>query len=311
MSGWNILYGLINFVILAGGLFLVGRKIVRNMLEKHRDEVQKGLEDSEQAAENAGKLLQELPEKDARGRKTVARIAEEAEETARQRRAISAQAADKELAALTRDAAGEDERYLRSLRRDLNAQASKWWSSILTTGKPTEGISWNTDKLEELLFAQTVPAGQPVLRPEDVSRSVIRMVLPVRQELIGPGLKKVRSRIDIPNVLTFFLGVPWAALAASALLAGLIALLESRRLRVCLKYIGAALGAAVIVLAASAVLVLTAGIEPMIREASRALAILYQEVVSQTLIRALVLGAVMAAGCIACLILCWEKNETA
>ena len=35
--------------------------------------------------------------------------------------------------------------------RDLNAQASKWWSSILTTGKPTEGISWNTDKLEELL----------------------------------------------------------------------------------------------------------------------------------------------------------------
>ncbi len=125
MSGWNILYGLINFVILAGGLFLVGRKIVRNMLEKHRDEVQKGLEDSEQAAENAGKLLQELPEKDARGRKAVARIAEEAEEAARQRRAISAQAADKELAALTRDAAGEDERYLRSLRRDLNAQAAE------------------------------------------------------------------------------------------------------------------------------------------------------------------------------------------
>ena len=78
MSGWNILYGLINFVILAGGLFLVGRKIVRNMLEKHRDEVQKGLEDSEQAAENAGKLLQELPEKDARGREAVARIAEDA-----------------------------------------------------------------------------------------------------------------------------------------------------------------------------------------------------------------------------------------
>ena len=125
MSGWNILYGLINFVILAGGLFLVGRKIVRNMLEKHRDEVQKGLEDSEQAAENAGRLLQELPEKDARGREAVARIAEEAEEAARQRRAISAQTADKELAALTRDAAGEDERYLRSLRRDLNAQAAE------------------------------------------------------------------------------------------------------------------------------------------------------------------------------------------
>ena len=125
MSGWNIVYGLINFAILAGGLFLVGRKIVRNMLEKHRDEVQKGLTDSEQAAENAEKLMRELPEKDEQGRKAVARIAQEAEEAARQRRAISAQATDKELAALARDSAGDEERYRRSLRRDLNAQAAE------------------------------------------------------------------------------------------------------------------------------------------------------------------------------------------
>ena len=125
MSGWNILYGLINFAILAGGLFLVGRKIVRNMLEKHRDEVQKGLTDSEQAAENAEKLLQELPEKDAESRNAVARIGQEAEEAARQRRAISAQTTDKELAALARDSAGDEERYRRSLRRDLNAQAAE------------------------------------------------------------------------------------------------------------------------------------------------------------------------------------------
>ncbi len=125
MSGWNILYGLINFAILAGGLFLVGRKIVRNMLEKHRDEVQKGLTDSEQAADNAEKLMRELPEKDEQGRKAVERIAQEAEEAARQRRAISAQTTDKELAALARDSAGDEERYRRSLRRDLNAQAAE------------------------------------------------------------------------------------------------------------------------------------------------------------------------------------------
>ena len=125
MSGWNIVYGLINFAILAGGLFLVGRKIVRNMLEKHRDEVQKGLTDSEQAAENAEKLMRELPEKDEQGRKAVERIAQEAEEAARQRRAISAQTTDKELAALARDSAGDEERYRRSLRRDLNAQTAE------------------------------------------------------------------------------------------------------------------------------------------------------------------------------------------
>ena len=28
MSGWNIIYGLINFAILAVGLYLIGRKLV-------------------------------------------------------------------------------------------------------------------------------------------------------------------------------------------------------------------------------------------------------------------------------------------
>ena len=35
MSGWNIFYGLINFAILAGALFLIGRKIVKGMLQKN------------------------------------------------------------------------------------------------------------------------------------------------------------------------------------------------------------------------------------------------------------------------------------
>ena len=125
MSGWNILYGLINFAILAGGLYLVGRKIVRSMFRKHRDEVSQGLADSRQAEENAEKLLRELPEKDAQGKTALERIRREAEEAARQRREISAQTTEKELTALARDTAGDEERYRRSLRRDLNAKAAE------------------------------------------------------------------------------------------------------------------------------------------------------------------------------------------
>ena len=37
MGGWNIIYGLINFAILAVGLFLIGKKIVPKMYGGRRD----------------------------------------------------------------------------------------------------------------------------------------------------------------------------------------------------------------------------------------------------------------------------------
>ena len=81
---------------------------------------------------------------------------------------------------------------------------------------------------------------------------------------------------------------------------GLIALIAGR-LRASLKYIGSALGAAAIVLAVLVILYLTAGIQPMIREASAGLAIQYRDMVSGPAVLTGVLAAVMLAGCIVCL----------
>ena len=125
MSGWNIIYGLINFVILAAGLFFIGRKIVRNMFRKHRDEVAEGLEASARAAENSVTLLQELPEMTARGEEDVAKIGREAEENARLLREKAARAGEEELRELRRGDAEEELRYQRSLRRELNAKAAE------------------------------------------------------------------------------------------------------------------------------------------------------------------------------------------
>ena len=125
MSGWNIFYGLINFAILAGALFLIGRKIVKGMLQKHRDEVSQGLEDAEKAAKNAEELLRELPGIRAKGEEAVKQIGRDAEEAARQSRALAAEEAAGELAKLRRDAAGEEQRYQRALRRELNAKAAE------------------------------------------------------------------------------------------------------------------------------------------------------------------------------------------
>ena len=50
MGGWNIFYALINFAVLALGLFFVGKKLVVRMYQSHRENIRQGLESSERAA---------------------------------------------------------------------------------------------------------------------------------------------------------------------------------------------------------------------------------------------------------------------
>ena len=199
-----------------------------------------------------------------------------------------------------------DEEKLRS----LNAQASAWWSSVLQNGKAGDELSWDTSDLREVLYADPLLTAErdwikaesnAIAIAQEIQESVFRVILPMRQNVIRLGLKKIGDRVDLANVISFFMGVPWAILALCALLAGLIALLESRELVRALVYIGSALGGAVLVLAALAALYLLAGILPMIREASQSLMIQYRAEENRALITAAVLAALMAAGCILCL----------
>ena len=203
--------------------------------------------------------------------------------------------------------------------KDLNRQASQWWHSVLATGKAGEEISWDTGDLERLMEENAVPAEQDggenagylaAAGAEEVRKSVLRTVLPMRQEIVQLGLQKGGKRIDLPNVISFFLGVPWASLALCLLLAGLIALAESTRIRRSLQYIGSALGAAALVLICLGALYLYADLPSKIREASRSLAMLYQHTAAQTMICAGILTALLIAGCILCLILCRRKERT-
>ena len=84
MSGWNIIYALINFAILAVALFLIGKKIAVKAYKEHRESVKAGLEEAELAAENAEKLkgsIAELDEKSERERAAVISDARAAAET--------------------------------------------------------------------------------------------------------------------------------------------------------------------------------------------------------------------------------------
>lgn len=204
--------------------------------------------------------------------------------------------------------------------RELNSQASIWWSELIRDGKIGEAIQWDTEELEQVLASDPGLAGNndaerkeylEVSAAEDVRNSIIRMILPMRVQVIRLGMQEVGKRVDLPNIITFFLGVPWAALALCALFAGLIALLQGKKFNDAPLYIGSALGGAALVIIALVVLYLCAGILPMIREASAGLTIQYRSVVSGTMVRAGILAAAMAAGCVLCLAVKRKNGKTA
>ena len=204
--------------------------------------------------------------------------------------------------------------------RDLNSQASDWWSMLLQEGWVGDAPSWSTAELEQVIAADPAlnsaedsdeAESVAAAAAESIRNSVVRMVLPMRLQTFRLGMKEVSKRVDVVSLITFFMQISWTALALSALLAGLIALLRSRNFSGSVQFIGSALGGAALVLAALMILVLCSGILPMIREASSGLTIQYQGVVSGILLRGGILAACMAAGCILCLAGAGKNRKTA
>ena len=192
----------------------------------------------------------------------------------------------------------------------LNRQAFQWWKSILQEGKAGEALYWDTDDLYEHVLSDSVQNAEGNWTKasslaqeitEKVRECVFRIVLPMRQNVIRLGLKKIGDRIDLPGMISFFMSIPWALLALCMLLAGLIFLIAGKNPVGALPYIGSALGGAALVLAAILAVYLSAGILRMIQEASQSLMIQYRTVELGSLITASVMTAVMTAGCVMCL----------
>lgn len=204
---------------------------------------------------------------------------------------------------------------------EMNDQAARWWNSLLTNGEAGEAPAFDTEEMLNAFLADATPAGsgeegpgeEAELRATDaanaVAESILRIILPLRLPVIGIGTGKAAERVDVGNVVRFLTGIRWAALALCFLLAGLIALLESRKLRISLKYIGSAMGAAVLVMAGGVVLYFLSGIGLLIAGASPSLSIQYGALLSGAAIRLAVYAAVLLIGCITCLILCRRPHE--
>ena len=84
--------------------------------------------------------------------------------------------------------------------RDLNSQASLWWSTLLQEGKAGKELSWDTSDLEEILAYDSLLQQKQEQKKteylnmtvaEEVRKSIIRMVLPMRVQVIRLGLQEI------------------------------------------------------------------------------------------------------------------------
>ena len=135
MHGWNILYALINFVILALGLFFIGRKIVAGAIRAHRDQVSGDLEKSAASHENAKILLGGIEGESAEGAQQVQEILNQAKAGAEEIHRAAAES-DREATDLIADEAHKE------LRRQIHHQR------ILVNQKSAEEITLNVVGLD-------------------------------------------------------------------------------------------------------------------------------------------------------------------
>ena len=115
MSGWNIIYGLINFAILAVGLYLIGRKIVSKGYRDHREKVEQTLARVDETAKEAQNILEAIPDVKAEGERACGEILSAAKAAAEENSRLARQ---RDAAEAERLAEG-NEKTLRLARADL------------------------------------------------------------------------------------------------------------------------------------------------------------------------------------------------
>ena len=152
-----------------------------------------------------------------------------------------------------------------------------WWTYFAVTGKLGEEPSYPMEKgVEALQKDEAWMAGVNSMMAESRAREivnraekkVIRSGMLFRDFMLKAADRFAGSRINLPRVTRLIRQLPGLCGAAAFLLAGLIALLRSRRIQTAGQYIGGALSAAGLLALLGLGLIKALNIRGMIAEAS-------------------------------------------
>ena len=137
----------------------------------------------------------------------------------------------------------------RESTEELDRQVVTWWTGFGAEGTLREAPTYHMDlrgileKDEKFISSLEVVTVNSTIEGVEaqVDAAVRKTAVMVRDELITGGIKRVEGKINIPQALEILRKLPALGGSASLLLAGLIALILSRKIQLAGQYIGGAL----------------------------------------------------------------------
>ena len=197
MFEWNIFYGLLNFAILAGGLYFAGRKSAAKMYKDYRDKVSGELERAKEAAANAEKLQDNLEALDAAGKSDCDRIIADAKQQAQELSSAAKSENERQRQSAQADSASSYEQMCFDMQKRFNAEAAQELTDA--AADILRGSSAESRKALIARFIEELPAKleiQPSDRVKIASGEKLSVTISGGEELSAADAEKIGKVIE-------------------------------------------------------------------------------------------------------------------
>jgi len=124
MGGYTIVYGLINFAILAAALYFIGKGIVKKTYLEHRNRIANDLENAKKGTEEAAAMQTKLEKRRAEGEASCSETIENAKKLAQDNSAEMSRGNENAVEGIKASAENDAEQLRRDLRRKLTNTAA-------------------------------------------------------------------------------------------------------------------------------------------------------------------------------------------
>ena len=197
MFEWNIFYGLLNFAILAGGLYFAGKKSAAKMYKDYRDKVSGDLERAKEAAANAEKLQDNLEALDAAGRSDCDRIIADAKQQAQELSSAAKSENERQRQSAQADSASSYEQMCFDMQKRFNAEAAQELTDA--AADILRGSSAESRKALIARFIEELPAKleiQPSDRVKIASGEKLSVTISGGEELSAADAEEIGKVIE-------------------------------------------------------------------------------------------------------------------
>lgn len=163
---------------------------------------------------------------------------------------------------------------------ELDRKVVRWWTGSIDAGKYSEMPPFTLEGAEDALmadeaFIRTVDKMMLHLTVEGIVNKASAIVqssaVQFRELLVGIGAKMAGKRMELPQIIALFQSIAPLLLVCALLMAGIIALMLSRRITLAFRYIGSGVSGTGLLMILSWALLKALNLRGMVAESSRAL----------------------------------------